>query len=176
MNEDVNVQAADTNAEGGNSAPAAETPATGGKTYDEAYVNNLIAQMNAESEASRAAAVEEALKKERMTAEEKSKYEADEREASIAKREKEINLRELKADTKGMLAKVNLPDVFADIVIGSDAAVTQKNIDVLKSAFDKAVQEQVETRLRGRTPSAGTGSGSSDSDEIGDIINRTLGL
>ena len=161
------------------SSPAAGTDTVKesvGKTYDEAYISNLRAQMQAESDANVKLAVEEAIKKERMSAEEKVKYETEQREAAIAKREQEINLRELKADTKGMLSKANLPQTFADFVIGADAESTQKNVDALSAAFSKAVQEQVEQRLKGRTPSTGSGSGSHDSDEIDDIINRTLGL
>lgn len=147
------------------------------KTYDEAYVNELTAKMKADSEAAVKAAVEEAVKKERMSAEEKVKYETEQREAAIAKREQEISQRELRADAIGMLSKANLPASFADFLLGTDAEVTQKNVDSFKKAFDKAVQEQVEVRFKGNTPKSGSGSGSSsESDEMQDIINKALGL
>ncbi len=96
-----------------------------------------------------------------MSAEEKAKYETEQREAAIAKREKEIFQRELKAETKGMLSKANLPTSFTEFIIGADTESTQKNVDALKDAFDKAVQKQVEARLKGKTPKTGSGSGSS---------------
>lgn len=147
-------------------AAEAQASATDTKTYDEAYVAGAVK-----------AAVEEAVKKERMSAEEKAKYETEQREAAITKREQEINLRELKADTAVMLSKANLPASFTDLVLGSDAESTQEKVDTLKDAFDKAVQAQVEARFKGKTPKTGSGSGQpSESDEMQDIINKALGL
>ena len=102
-------------AEPGRAADAARQ-ADAKKTYDDAY----IAQMRADFEKDRQAAVEEALKKERMSAEDKARYEADQRQKDIEQREKEIALRELKADAKGMLAKEKLSDGFVDMVVGAD--------------------------------------------------------
>lgn len=156
---------------------ASGTDDTAAKTYDEAYVTDLTAKLKAENDAIVKAAVEEAVKKERMSAEEKAKYETEQREAAILKREQEISQRELRADTMEMLSKANLPSSFADFLIGADAEATQKNVDSLKDAFDKAVQEQVESRFKGKTPRTGSGSGSSsESDEMQDIINKALGL
>ena len=158
-------------------AAEAQASATDTKTYDEAYVAGLQQKYNAERDAAVKAAVEEAVKKERMSAEEKTKYETEQREAAITKREQEINLRELKADTVVMLSKANLPANFVDFVLGSDAESTQEKVDTLKDAFDKAVQAQVEARFKGKTPKTGSGSGqSSESDEMQDIINKALGL
>lgn len=158
-------------------AAEAQASATDTKTYDEAYVAGLQQKYNAERDAAVKAAVEEAVKKERMSAEEKTKYETEQREAAITKREQEINLRELKADTAVMLSKANLPANFVDFVLGSDAESTQEKVDTLKDAFDKAVQAQVEARFKGKTPKTGSGSGqSSESDEMQDIINKALGL
>lgn len=157
-------------------AAEAQTSATD-KTYDEAYIADLQQKYNAERDAAVKAAVEEAVKKERMSAEEKAKYETEQREAAITKREQEINLRELKADTAVMLSKANLPSSFVDLVLGEDAETTQQKVDTLKDAFDKAVQAQVEARFKGKTPKTGSGSGqSSESDEMQDIINKALGL
>ena len=158
-------------------AAEAQASATDTKTYDEAYVAGLQQKYNAERDAAVKAAVEEAVKKERMSAEEKTKYETEQREAAITKREQEINLRELKADTAVMLSKANLSANFVDFVLGSDAESTQEKVDTLKDAFDKAVQAQVEARFKGKTPKTGSGSGqSSESDEMQDIINKALGL
>lgn len=143
------------------------------KTYDGAY----IAQMRADFEKLRQAAVEEALKKEKMSDEDKAKYEADQRQKDIEKREKEIALRELKADAKGMLSKENLSDSFVDMVVGADAQATQQNVKALKEAIDAQVQIQVEARLKGKAPK--TGSGDSGSDGTSDMeaqMNKIMGL
>ena len=144
------------------------------KTYDDAY----IAQMRADFEKQRQEAVEEALKKDNMSDEDKAKYEADQRQKDIEKREKEIALRELKADAKGMLAKEKLSDSFVDMVVGADAEATQQNVKALKAAIDAEVQLQVEARLKGKAPKTGSGD-SSRNDTTSDMeaqMNAIMGL
>lgn len=114
-----------------------------------------------------AALLAEELKKASMTPEEKEKYEASEREKKLADRESAISLRELQADAKDLLADNGLPAEFRDMVIGKDREETEKNVKTMKASFDAAVQAQVETRLKGKTPSAGTGvTGGSENDTL----------
>lgn len=114
-----------------------------------------------------AALVAEEVKKASMTPEEKEKYEASEREKKLADRESAISLRELQADAKELLADNGLPAEFRDMVIGKDREETEKNVKTMKASFDAAVQAQVETRLKGKTPSAGTGvTGGSENDTL----------
>ena len=157
-----------------NVSKAAESPADkkDSQSYDETYVNNLRAEM----EEKQRQAVEEALKKERMTAEEKAKYEADKKQEDITRRESELMLRELKADTKDMLLKENLPVEFVDMVVGKDAEETKKNIASFKTAFDAAVQEKVEARVKGTTPSTGSGAGKAGVSDMEAQMNQILGL
>lgn len=142
------------------------------RTYDDAY----IAQMRADFEKERQAAVEEALKKEKMSAEDKAKYEADQRQKEIEQREKEIALRELKADAKGMLAKEKLSDSFADMVVGADVETTQKNVNALKAAIDAEVQLQVEARLKGKAPRTGSGDDGGGTSDMEAQMNKIMGL
>lgn len=144
------------------------------KSYDETY----IAKMRADFEKQKADAIEEAVRKEKMSAEEKAKYETEQRERDIAKREQELALRELKADAGGMLAKENLSSGFVDMVVGADAEETQKNVKTLKAAIDAEVQWQVEARLKGTTPRTGSGAGDkgADIDDMEAQINKIMGL
>lgn len=142
------------------------------KTYDDAY----IAKLREEFEKQQNAAVEEALKKEKMSEEDKAKYEADKRLQDIEKREKEIALRELKADAAGMLAKEHLPNSFIDMVIGTDAQATQKNIKALKEAIHAEVQIHVEERLKGKAPKTGTGDSEGGISDMEAQINKIMGL
>lgn len=157
--------------EAGQAADAARQSDTK-KTYDDAY----IAQMRADFEKDRQAAVEEALKKERMSAEDKARYEADQRQKDIEQREKEIALRELKADAKGMLAKEKLSDGFVDMIVGADAEATQKNVQALKAAIDAEVQIQVEARLKGKAPKTGSGDSGSAASDMEAQMNKIMGL
>lgn len=114
-----------------------------------------------------AALVAEEIKKASMTPEEKEKYEVAEREKKLADREALITQRELQADAKELLAENGLPAGFRDMVLGKDKEETVKNVKALKAQFDAAVQAQVETRLKGKTPSVGSGiSGSGAKDTL----------
>lgn len=111
--------------------------------------------------------VQEEMKKAAMSPEERAKYEADEKEKALKEREEAISLRERTADAKELLAENGLPAVFVDMVRGEDRASTEKNVKEMKSLFDASVQEQVEKRLGGRTPEAGSGvSGTGGSDAM----------
>lgn len=101
--------------------------------------------------------VQEEMKKASMTPEEKEAYEADEREKSLKAREDAISLRERTADAKELLAENGLPATFTKMVTGKDKEETEKNVKAFKTEFDASVQAQVEKRLGGRTPEAGSG-------------------
>lgn len=146
------------------------------KTYDGVYIAQMRADFEKERKAAIEAAVAEALKKEKMSAEDKAKYEADQRQKHIEQREKEIALRELKADAKGMLAKEKLSDSFADMVVGADAEATQKSVNALKAAIDAEVQIQVEARLKGKAPRTGSGDSGGGISDMEAQMNKIMGL
>lgn len=119
--------------------------------------------------------VQEEMKKAAMTPEERAKYEAEEREKSLKEREEAVSLRERTADAKALLAENGLPASFTGMVTGKDAAETKKNVEAFKEQFDAAVQAQVEKRLSGRTPDAGSGvSGTGGGDALEDLIMSYL--
>ena len=51
------------------------------------------------------------------------------------------------------------------MVVGEDKAATEKNVKAIKTKFDEAVQAQVEKRLSGKTPDAGSGVSGSPGDD-----------
>lgn len=174
--EDVKAASPGTSAAGAADTKTADKAQESGstKSYDEAYVAKLLADF----EKQKADAIEEAVRKEKMSAEEKAKYEAQQREKDIAKREQELALRELKADAGGMLAKENLSSGFVDMVVGADAEATQQNVKTLKAAIDAEVQRQVEARLKGATPRTGSGAGDKggDTDDMEAQMDKIMGL
>ena len=103
-------------------------------------------------------AVAEELKKAAMSDDEKKQYEDGKREQTIADREAAVDLRERRADAKVLLTAQELPDEFLEMVLGSDKKETEEKVKVFKQHYDAAVQTQVEKRLKGTTPSTGTGS------------------
>lgn len=124
------------------------------KTYDQAYIDKLLA----DQEAARKAAVEEALKVAKMDEASKATYEKDKEDQALKEREAKIALRERKADALDYLGKNDIPKEFLDMLVGKDMDETKENVAAFKTQFDAAVQAQVEKRLAGRTPSGGNGS------------------
>ena len=111
------------------------------------------------------ALVREEIRKASMDPQEKEAYEKEQWEKSLADREDAISLRERQADAKELLADNGLPAEFRDMVMGRDRETTEKNVKSLKTRFDEAVQDRVEARLSGRTPSGtagATGTGGKD--------------
>lgn len=131
------------------------------KTYDQAYIDKLLA----DQEAARAAAVEEALKVAKMDAGSKASYEQEKAAKELADREAKIMQRELKADALDILAKNNVPSEFVDILVGGTAEETKAKVATFKKEFDAAVQAQVEKRLAGTTPKGGNGPGTQSEEE-----------
>lgn len=151
---------------------AADKGAVGpGKTYDQAYIDKLLADQKAAQDA----AVKEALKVAGMDAEGKAAYEKEKAEKDLADREAGIALRELKADAREVLAGSGIPAEFLDVLIGKDLKETKANAETFKRQFDSAVQAQVEKRLSGKTPTGGNGGGTpSEAEAMAAEIDKYL--
>lgn len=124
-------------------------------------LDKVKAKHNEDIEAART----EAEKLAKMTADEKAKYEFAQREKKVEEKEKEIALRELKAETLKTLSEKNIPHQVIDIVIADNAENTAKNIDAFKTVFDEAVQAAVEQRLSGKSPQVGDGTSTKGTEE-----------
>lgn len=132
-----------------------------GKTYDQAYVDKLLA----DQEAARAAAVAEALKVAQMDEAGKESYEQEKREKELSDREAQIALRERKVEALDVLDKNEVPREFLDMLVGGSAEETKEKVAAFKKEFDAAVQKQVEKRLAGTTPKGGNGTGAQSEEE-----------
>lgn len=134
----------------------ADSQAADVKTYTEEDVQKLLkdelAKVNEQHKQALEAAKEETLKTAKMTADEKKKYELEKGLAELEKKEKELALRELKADTLKVLAEKELPADILDMVLADNLENTTKRIESFKAIFDQAVQKQVEKRLAGKSP------------------------
>ena len=76
--------------------------------------------------------------------------------------EKEKELGILKEKALNALSEQKLPNSFLNFVIGADEKATFDNISAIKTAFDSAVQAQVEERLKGKTPNISNTVGKSN--------------
>lgn len=113
------------------------------------------AKWKEEEKARVTAARSEAEKLAKMTAEEKLKHEAEKRESELSKREQDLIARELKQGAKDILIQKNLPLEFAELLNYTDAENTKTQLADLEKAFNVAVENRVQERLKGKPPMAG---------------------
>ena len=132
------------------------------KTYDQAYIDKLLADQKAATDA----AVAEALKVAKMDEDSKASYEQEKAAKELADREAKIAARERKADALDILAKNDVPSEFVDILVGDTTEKTKANVAAFKGKFDAAVQAQVEKRLAGTTPKGGNGTCTQSEEEV----------
>ncbi len=148
-----------TAAAGGAAQETEQEPAA--KTYDQAYIDKLLADQKAATDA----AVAEALKVAGMDKDSKASYEKEKAARELAEREEKVALRERKADALDILAKHDVPSEFVDLLVGDTTEKTKSNVAAFKTKFDAAVQAQVEKRLAGTTPKGGNGTGTPSEEE-----------
>ena len=101
-------------------------------------------------------AKQEAERLANMNAEERLKYEIEQREKAIADKEKEWILKENKYTCSQILAEKGLPIKFADFCVAEDAETMNKNIQLFDNEFKLAVKAEVDKRIKGNTPKTGS--------------------
>lgn len=102
-------------------------------------------------------AIEDQKRLSTLSEEEKKNEELTAREEAIAKQEADIAKQVLLIDAKSILKSKDLPDSFAEVLLGKDADSTLTNINDFKATFDEAVNAVVKEKLRQETPPAGGG-------------------
>jgi len=145
---------------GENNPEGEETPAD--KTYTQSEVDSQISKAVNSALTKRDKEVEKRIEQERKEAESLAKLTEKEREAAkldkqaqqLEEREQELLNKELRADAIDNLIEKDLPKEFADFVVSGDSETTLENINAVKSAFDKAVNERVKQSVRQETPGA----------------------
>lgn len=129
-------------------------------------VQQTIARERARAEKAVATARTEAEKLAQMTAEQRAQHDREQREAALAQREAELNRRELRATALNTLAERGLPSTLAETLNYTDADQCNASIDSVEKAFRAAVQQGVESRMKGSVPAAATSTETTLLDEI----------
>lgn len=111
-----------------------------------------VSQALATQERKTQAKLREAEKLASMTAEEKYKYELDQREQAIAEKEHQLLLAENRAEASKILADKGLSQTFLDFVIADTADEMNERISKIDRAFKECVKAEVEKRLGSNTP------------------------
>ncbi|WP_195517572.1 DUF4355 domain-containing protein [Weissella cibaria] len=141
------------------------TPETGNseKTFTRSELSKMMAAEKAKWENEKQAEVEnarnEAERLAKLSKDERSAEMAKKREKELAERERKVQHSELLIETRDQLNNSGLPVEFAEMVMADDAEQIQNNIKVTKTAFDEAVEREVNKRLLQKTPKNGGAGG-----------------
>lgn len=76
----------------------------------------------------------------------------DPREAELSKRERAVEIKEIKADMKGVLMEYGLPEDALELLDYTDKESCDKSMEVLKKVADAARQAAIDKLLAGGKP------------------------
>ena len=96
--------------------------------------------------------LDEAKKLEKMTAEQRAKYQFDKDKAAIDAEKKPFERQQLVLATGKELVKRGLDASFADVLTGDTAEETAAKIDKFEETFRNAVSNSISNKMRGTAP------------------------
>ena len=111
-----------------------------------------VSQALKSAEKKQADKLREAQKIASMNADEKYRYELEQREAAIEAKERELALAENKNACAKILSEKNISLDLVDFVVAEDAETMDANIKRLDKAFKASVKAEVEKRLGSAVP------------------------
>ena len=122
------------------------------RTFTRAEIGKMLSAERSKWEAEQEAKENEAKKLAKMNADEKQKYQLDQREQELADREKAIARKELTAEAKAMLSERDLPVELVNVVDLTSAETVSQSVAVLQKSWEQAVQKGVQEKLKGKAP------------------------
>ena len=139
-------------AQGAPAEPTIETQPQDEKKYTDAEVDAIIDKKFAKWKSEQEAKENEAKKLAKMNADEKQKYQLDQREQELANREQAIARKELTAEAKAMLSERGLPVELVSVVDLSNAEAVTESVASIQKTWEDAVQKGVSDRMKGSAP------------------------
>ena len=122
------------------------------KKYTDAEVDAIIDKKFAKWKSEQEAKENEAKKLAKMNADEKQKYQLDQREQELANREQVLARKELTAEAKAMLSERGLPVELVAVVDLSNAETVTESVASIQKTWEDAVQKGVADRMEGSAP------------------------
>lgn len=122
------------------------------RTFTRAEIGKMLSAERSKWEAEQEAKENEAKKLAKMNADEKQKYQLDQREQELAGREKALARKELTAEAKAMLSERDLPVELVNVVDLTSAETVSQSVAVLQKSWEQAVQKGVQEKLKGKAP------------------------
>lgn len=132
--------------------PTNETQPQDEKKYTDAEVDAIIDKKFAKWKSEQEAKENEAKKLAKMNADEKQKYQLDQREQELANREQVLARKELTAEAKAMLSERGLPVELVSVVDLSNAEAVTESVASIQKTWEEAVQKGVSDRMKGSAP------------------------
>lgn len=122
------------------------------RTFTRAEIGKMLSAERSKWEAEQEAKEDEAKKLAKMNADEKQKYQLDQREQELVDREKAIARKELTAEAKAMLSERGLPVELVAVVDLSNAEAVTESVASIQKTWEDAVQKGVSERMKGSAP------------------------
>ncbi|CAG5332995.1 phage capsid and scaffold [Streptococcus pneumoniae] len=122
------------------------------RTFTRAEIGKMLSAERSKWKSEQEAKENEAKKLAKMNADEKQKYQLDQREQELADREKAIARKELTAEAKAMLSERDLPVELVNVVDLTNAETVSESITSIQKAWEESVQKGVSERMKGSAP------------------------
>ena len=139
-------------AQGVPAEPTIETQPQDEKKYTDADVDAIIDKKFAKWKSEQEAKENEAKKLAKMNADEKQKYQLDQREQELANREQVLARKELTAEAKAMLSERGLPIELVNVIDLTSAEAVTESVASIQKTWEDAVQKGVSDRMKGSAP------------------------
>ena len=139
-------------AQGVPAEPTIETQPQDEKKYTDAEVDAIIDKKFAKWKSEQEAKENEAKKLAKMNADEKQKYQLDQREQELANREQVLARKELTAEAKAMLSERGLPVELVGVIDLTSAETVTDSVASIQKSWEDAVQKGVSDRMKGSAP------------------------
>ncbi len=144
--------------------------------YTKQEVEKLKKEMAKKQKEEVKKAVSEALKEQKrlseLSDEDRKKEEEKTREQLLLEREKAINFKEKLQEVKDVLLERKLPLSFASYFVSEDSSDMFEKIKDFDKNFKQAVQDEVDSKIKGVSMKVGQGSKSSDGVSIAKFKNE----
>lgn len=124
-----------------------------------ALLDSKIAKERTKAEQEKKDAIDKAIARTKMSAEERAKAEQKDREDAVKKKEQELDHQFRKVQTQSMLVNKGITTDMLPLLMGADDEETSQRLNLLDQYVNKKVQEATEKLMQGKqNPTGGNGS------------------
>ena len=119
-------------------------------------------------------AKKEAERLSKLSDDERAKAELENTRKELEKQKVDFERQKLSYETAKVLSQRNLPVEFVDYLIGDDNESTLENIKTFEKNFNKAVENAVTEKLKGKAPQTSNGKNVENTSDKGSFMKAIL--